>query len=252
MNQYSDCYFVAALIRAIANTNTPRPGDTDKIVKQIKRYLNFESLIPSYHNVITIACLQSLTDLQLANKLPLDTQTLTAYTAYGNYIDVRVAAFECLALLSLSPATSNASGSMSLHEDDHADEMVVANNKHGRHHMVFDVLLPILEAKREDARFRYKMLSRLLYMAKKRLISFDELREQTLANEILCTRLWIVLKYVPSRREIETETETEIETTHSIAACDYQAPTQRHSIFASATRSICYIARSGASGRRLA
>jgi hypothetical protein len=56
--------------------------DTDKIVKQIKRYLNFESLIPSYHNIITIACLQALTDLQLANKIPHDTQTLLTYTAY--------------------------------------------------------------------------------------------------------------------------------------------------------------------------
>ena len=56
--QYSDYQYLASLIRAMGNTYTQRGSDTEKIAKQVTRYINIEKLIPSHHNVITVACLQ--------------------------------------------------------------------------------------------------------------------------------------------------------------------------------------------------
>lgn len=46
------------MLRALGNTNTQHGSDTDKIVKQVMRYVNIEKLMPSHHNVITVACIQ--------------------------------------------------------------------------------------------------------------------------------------------------------------------------------------------------
>jgi len=98
-NKYSDNYYLAEIIQSLSNTNTSGINDSEKMQKQIKRYLNFEKLMPSYHNTIASACLRALCNLSLRRRVPVDIKLYEEYTLYEHYEEVRQAAYDSLVQL---------------------------------------------------------------------------------------------------------------------------------------------------------
>lgn len=111
-NKFSDNYYRAALIDALAETITPvisvmphtglsitadsLSSDTKLILEEITRCLNLEKLLSSYKYTVTVACLKAIRKLQKMGHLPNYPLLFREYAAYGMFIDVRLAALEAL------------------------------------------------------------------------------------------------------------------------------------------------------------
>ncbi|XP_001664244.2 transcription initiation factor TFIID subunit 2 [Aedes aegypti] len=110
-NHYSDNYYRAALVEALGNSITPvisvvhqgmaltsenLSADSKLVLEEVTRILNLEKHLPSYKYTVSIACLKVIRKLQKCGHLPTNPKIYRSYAAYGQYIDVRVAAMECL------------------------------------------------------------------------------------------------------------------------------------------------------------
>ena len=117
-NTFSDNYYRAALVDALGETVTPVVSvlqaatagtsysnlitaeslspDTKLILEEISRYLNLEKLLPSYKYTITKSCLKAIRKLQKTGHLPSNPGLFRDYAAHGQFVDVRIAALECL------------------------------------------------------------------------------------------------------------------------------------------------------------
>ncbi|GAA6000165.1 transcription initiation factor TFIID subunit TAF2 [Rhodotorula paludigena] len=112
-NKYSDAFYVTTLIHSLSHAlvNVVPRAETDELseidanenlapaVQEVERYLASDKLVPSYHNVITVAGIEFKLKLTLASLIPEDRMTLFNYTRDGNYPPVRIAAFDALLLL---------------------------------------------------------------------------------------------------------------------------------------------------------
>lgn len=119
-NKYSDNYYRASLVDALASSITPAVSmsnasqkitaenlsqDIKMVMEEITRFLNLEKLLPCYKYVITVSCLQAIRALQKNGHLSPDASLLRSYAHYGFFIDVRLTALE--ALIDLTRVTSN-------------------------------------------------------------------------------------------------------------------------------------------------
>ncbi|XP_077291969.1 TATA-box binding protein associated factor 2 isoform X2 [Arctopsyche grandis] len=110
-NHYSDNYYRASLIDALTATITPvisvvhqgapitaesLSADTRLVLEEITRVLNLEKVLPCYKNTATVSCLSAIRRLQQCGHLPSTPTLFRSYSEYGQYVDVRMAAFECL------------------------------------------------------------------------------------------------------------------------------------------------------------
>lgn len=66
------------------------------VLEEVTRLLNLEKQLPSYKYSVTVSCLKVLRKLQKCGHLPSNPKIYRSYAAYGQYIDVRIAAMECL------------------------------------------------------------------------------------------------------------------------------------------------------------
>eukprot|EP01087_Luapelamoeba_hula_P000471 TRINITY_DN10355_c0_g1_i2.p1 TRINITY_DN10355_c0_g1~~TRINITY_DN10355_c0_g1_i2.p1 ORF type:complete len:421 (+),score=41.91 TRINITY_DN10355_c0_g1_i2:315-1577(+) len=98
-NKFSDYAYLGCLISALGNTNTAGINDTDKIMKQLNRYLKFDKMSPAYHNVTTVHCLRAICNMQARKTLPVDLAIFKPYTVYGYYRKVRTEAVKSLVRL---------------------------------------------------------------------------------------------------------------------------------------------------------
>ncbi|POY76846.1 hypothetical protein BMF94_0098 [Rhodotorula taiwanensis] len=115
-NKYSDAFYIATIMNSLSHALVnvlPRDafGDLAQInevdenenlapaVQEVDRYLSADRLVPSYHNVVTIAGIEFKLKLTLASLIPEDRMSLFNYTRDGNYPPVRLAAFDALLLL---------------------------------------------------------------------------------------------------------------------------------------------------------
>lgn len=110
-NRFSDNYYKASLVEALGNTVTPvisvaaqgtmitaesLSADTKLILEEITRMLNLEKALPCYKYTVSVACLKAIRKLQKFGHLPSQPTLFKSYAAYGNFIDVRLAALDCL------------------------------------------------------------------------------------------------------------------------------------------------------------
>jgi len=112
-NAFSDNYYRAALIEALAETVTPvvvplfnnpmqtttldqLSTETKSVTEEITRCLNLEKILPSYRYVVTVACLKAIQHLQRMGHLPSNPGLFRSYTSPSLFIDVRCAAVEQL------------------------------------------------------------------------------------------------------------------------------------------------------------
>ncbi|TRM61550.1 hypothetical protein BD626DRAFT_570752 [Schizophyllum amplum] len=116
-NMYSDAFYVSAIIDGLgcATTSTAAPErgellptegraeltaeDVDLLqqaIDEVERYRNMDRLIPSPHNVVTVAVLEFYTVLMVANYIPNHPKWFFPMTRDGNYTQVRIAAFDGL------------------------------------------------------------------------------------------------------------------------------------------------------------
>lgn len=110
-NHYSDVYYRAALIEALGNSITPvisviQQGakitsdnltpDAKLVLEEVTKILNLEKHLPSYKYKVSVSCLKVIRKLQKCGHLPPSSKIYRSYSEYGQYIDLRLAALECL------------------------------------------------------------------------------------------------------------------------------------------------------------
>lgn len=111
-NNYSDCYYKAALIDALSSTlsasvamlqndSGPKSSnlsqDMKLIIEEIVLRLNLEKLLPTYRFVITCSCLRAVRNLQKLGHIPDNVEIFKEYTSYeNNFEGVRLVAFEII------------------------------------------------------------------------------------------------------------------------------------------------------------
>lgn len=66
------------------------------MLEEVTRLLNLEKQLPSYKYTVTVSCLKVIRKLQKCGHLPSSPLLYRSYAAYGQYIDVRLAAMDCL------------------------------------------------------------------------------------------------------------------------------------------------------------
>ncbi|KAG0279219.1 hypothetical protein BGZ95_001952 [Linnemannia exigua] len=121
-NVFSDNYYVSTLVSALGHSLIPdvtrgRGADDEddemfehtddqqgkeileQAVREIDRYRTLDYLIPTYHNTVTVSCLQATARLMLAGVIPRDLKMYMMHTRFGNFSDVRLASFDALLLL---------------------------------------------------------------------------------------------------------------------------------------------------------
>ena len=117
-NKFVDDFYVSGLISCLANSFVPRDSQWGQYVpanedpdasednvllpmarQEVERFQELDKLVPSYHNVVTLACLDFQACMMLANLIPVDLAMIHAYTRQGNFVPVRIAALDYLLLL---------------------------------------------------------------------------------------------------------------------------------------------------------
>ena len=114
-NKYSDEFYIASLITAIAfvlipadNNAASQPTSQEleenalllqAAVDEVERCRELDMLVPSFHNIISIAALDFHAATMMANMKPVDYLIFFAYTRQGNYAPLRIAAFNGLVLM---------------------------------------------------------------------------------------------------------------------------------------------------------
>lgn len=121
-NVFSDNYYVSTLVAALGHSLIPGQleipnfyeDDEDEFdrfddgtstdvleqaVREIDRYRTLDYLMPTYHNSITISCLQASMRLMMAGIIPKDLTPFMIHSRFGNFINVRLASFDALLLL---------------------------------------------------------------------------------------------------------------------------------------------------------
>ena len=114
-NQFVDDYYLASIINALASTLIPvdtvgysthadesyTPEEMQlrsAAIQEVERLQALDRLVPSFHNVITLAALDFQQALVFANLRPLELMQFVEYTREGNFTPVRMAAFNALLL----------------------------------------------------------------------------------------------------------------------------------------------------------
>nr|XP_019043571.1 transcription initiation factor TFIID subunit 2 [Kwoniella bestiolae CBS 10118]OCF22501.1 transcription initiation factor TFIID subunit 2 [Kwoniella bestiolae CBS 10118] len=112
-NRWSDSYYVAAIITAIGNAFTfgssaqPSLDEKEREAEAslmrdsgeaLDRAMTMDRLVPSYHNLITKAGLQTHIKSILAGQATNDARLLLSYTREGNFEPIRMVAFDGLLL----------------------------------------------------------------------------------------------------------------------------------------------------------
>ncbi|TFY71826.1 hypothetical protein EVG20_g1175 [Dentipellis fragilis] len=118
-NPYTDAFYICTIISSLAcasvSTVPPERGELfpmeakneqtsedagllRQALDEVDRYRNMDRLIPSPHNVVTVAALEFRLILSIANLIPNDPRVFFPMTREGNYTQVRIAAFDALFL----------------------------------------------------------------------------------------------------------------------------------------------------------
>jgi hypothetical protein len=96
---YSDNFYLSTLLRALGHTRAVTPEHQQGIAAQFRRYLELDSVLPSYHNLLTQAVLESLCRLQLQKQVvapPFGQFDFVPYMGTAYHEEVRLTAFRCL------------------------------------------------------------------------------------------------------------------------------------------------------------
>ena len=115
-NEFSDCFYVATLMKGLAEAMASAPildddidmeddGDDYIFLKacldEIERYRRLDEWIPSYHNTVSITALESMAKLAKAGINGGDPSEFLLYTREGHFEELRVASFKSLIDLGL-------------------------------------------------------------------------------------------------------------------------------------------------------
>lgn len=112
-NEYSDSHYIATVISAIGSAFSAgvnvggNLSEEDQVMdgqlfkeasEANERAITVDRLVPSYHNVVTLAGLQAQLKSILVGQRTNDPRLFLGYTREGNYEPLRLAAFDCLLL----------------------------------------------------------------------------------------------------------------------------------------------------------
>ncbi|KAI8070359.1 hypothetical protein BC940DRAFT_13700 [Gongronella butleri] len=112
-NEFSDSYYIATMISALGDslipaTHMPDALDHETIEgwelidaakNEIERFRTLDYVMPTYHNVVTIACLKTICKLMVHGLIEMDLNVFLPYTRYGNYMEVRLTAIDSVLVL---------------------------------------------------------------------------------------------------------------------------------------------------------
>ncbi|KZS93535.1 hypothetical protein SISNIDRAFT_441399 [Sistotremastrum niveocremeum HHB9708] len=118
-NPFGDALYISSLISALATAVVPNvPPERGELVSdetrteqsaedrellaaavaEVDRYRSMDRLVPSTHNIVTIAALEFNLIVSMANLIPNDSKPFLACSREGNYTQVRIVAFDGLLL----------------------------------------------------------------------------------------------------------------------------------------------------------
>ncbi|MCO5565704.1 hypothetical protein L7F22_019378 [Adiantum nelumboides] len=117
-NRFVDDFYIAGLISCLAHAFVPLDShwgqyvpanedpsaiDDDMLLasarQEVERFQELDRLVPSFHNVVSMSCLDFQGNLMLANITPVNLPLLHSYTRQGNYTSLRIAALDYLLLI---------------------------------------------------------------------------------------------------------------------------------------------------------
>ncbi|WFD37120.1 uncharacterized protein MJAP1_000062 [Malassezia japonica] len=118
-NKFVDDFYIASIINALASSLIPAdtgalsartPGIDDEYsdeevqlreqaISEVERLQELDRLVPSFHNVVTLASIDFQLSLIFANLRPVNLPLFLEYTREGNFTPVRLAAFNALLLM---------------------------------------------------------------------------------------------------------------------------------------------------------
>lgn len=121
-NEFQDCFYINDLVHSLTKAIIPTRADKrfvdfhlereanamthskeqtfiNKVVDEINRIQKLDAWMPSYHNVVSIACVREKIMLARHNLLDVNFEELLGLTRPTNPLEVRVLAFEGLFLL---------------------------------------------------------------------------------------------------------------------------------------------------------
>ncbi|CAO1634477.1 unnamed protein product [Parajaminaea phylloscopi] len=119
-NHFADDFYVAELLSALSSAFVPVesttyggfvPAGEDPDAKEdpelfghafaeVSRLQELDKLVPSYHNIVSLACLEWHASMILSGQEPLDLRLFLGYTQQGTFTPLRIAAFNYLLILS--------------------------------------------------------------------------------------------------------------------------------------------------------
>lgn len=119
-NKFSDDIYVAELLSGLASAFVPNESsvhggfvpvneDSDAsedshlfehACAEVGRLQELDKLVPSFHNVVSLACLEWHASMIQSGQLPLDLGLFLGYTQQGTFTPLRIAAFNLLLILS--------------------------------------------------------------------------------------------------------------------------------------------------------
>jgi transcription initiation factor TFIID subunit 2 len=144
-NRYSSCFYLSSLIKALGQVNSDK---TDSIVTLVKRLLVMDSLLPSYHQCISVECLHTLGNIMAKGKLPFDRTFFLQYLESGNNYFVRIAAWQ-----SLMNILQSHSLVVTVSEENHDTESILLKVTEE----IFHRFLSLIESDKEFAKLKYEV-----------------------------------------------------------------------------------------------
>ncbi|KAK0505753.1 TATA-binding protein associated factor Taf2 [Armillaria luteobubalina] len=188
VNLYSDGFYICTIISAAAcatiSMAAPERGELlptevrsehnaedqqllKGIVAEVDRYRSMDRLIPSAHNIVTIAALEFYMVLGVANLIPNNQAVFFLTARDGNYTPVRIAAFDglfltkCLALLVQMgelKSSSKDNDTLLIEEDGNNPEKTKEDREVGKNEVLREFLMAIALAPDVDHEVRWCIL----------------------------------------------------------------------------------------------
>ena len=100
LNQFSDSRYLSTLISSLSNLSPKRESlQFSSLLQQVERYLTRDTLLPSFQNIVAVACLRAYGSLTRKSHAHVSTQFFSKFLKKGNFLNVRLEALHWIVSL---------------------------------------------------------------------------------------------------------------------------------------------------------
>ena len=97
-NEYDDCYYLAAVIRAVGNLQPKDRRNAARMIQLLQSQLQKDALMPSYQRLVSAECLEAICDAMLNGFAALNAESIGFFKdqTKSNYYALRQASWQSL------------------------------------------------------------------------------------------------------------------------------------------------------------